>query len=590
MLVGSPNTGKSALFNQLTGLNARVANYPGTTVDISAGSATINGKNLLVVDLPGIYSLESGSKAEKVAISMLKNEFANNSDELSKRLKIDSDKINSLKKVIIFVLDANNLEHNLHLLLKTMQYGLPMLVALNRIDLAEEKGYYIDPLLLSHELGITVVPIVAITGKNIDVLKKELFKIFETSDKQDKAESKKNIEKLDLWKKVDSIAEKAIRYSPFRATTSRQKWGDILVKPWPGLLFAFLIICASFAVVVGLGMSLRQLVFLPIIREGIIPGLTLIVNATVPEGILQRILIGEYGVLVKGLEWPFALVFPYVLSFYIVLSFLEDSGYLPRLSCLITGVFQKMGLNGSAVIPLILGYGCAVPAIISTRALSSHKERLIVITMICLAVPCIAQTGALIALLAEASIKTMLLVFLISLLAIITAAVILDKLLKDRLPPVIMEVPDLLLPKANILLKKVLILVKSFMLTGVFPLFMAIAVASVLYETGVLKLVGNILSPIVTGWLMLPKEAATPLILGILRRELAILPLLEMDLNFLQIFVGAIVGLLYVPCVASVAVIAREFNVFTAIYVLLLTTGTAFFIGGLLYRIGILLI
>lgn len=592
LLMGLPNVGKSAIFNKLTGLNVRVANYPGTTVDFTAGNIAIQGEKFLVVDVPGVYTLDATTEAEEVAIEMLdgKCSFRRGGSackQCDSQKGSESVSLGKKPEAVIYVVDANSLESSLYSLLQLVERKLPVIVALNRIDLAQEKGLHIDPVVLSREIGVPVVSTIAATGYGIENLKRALAGI---ARKDEISESKSEIAQDVRWQRAERLTTRATRIAASHPTLTRQKWGDALVRPWPGLPFAVLILIATFGVIVGLGMGLRRMVFLPLIRGMLIPQIVIAVEATVPAGMMQNILIGNFGFLIKGLEWPFALILPYVISFYTALSILEDSGYLPRLGSLLDGLLRKIGVHGSAVIPLLLGYGCGIPAIMATRSLRTRKERHIVAAMICLSVPCIAQTGAFIALLAERSIVVMLLVFLLSVAALIVAGFVLDRTLKGSLPPVLLEIPELLLPKATVLAKKIWIRIVSFIIYGEVPMIAAIGVGAVLYETGVLIAVGKLLSPLVVGWLGLPEEASIPLILGILRRELAVLPLIEMDLNLLQLFVGAAVGLFYVPCVAILAILVREFNAFTAIATLFATVTIAFLVGGIFYRVGSLIV
>ncbi len=592
LLMGTPNVGKSVIFNRLTGLNVSVANYVGTTVDFTIGNTTVKDKNILMIDVPGTYTLDATNDAEKVAVEMLSGKSSFEGGRLGhcdpSAASVEVGAVLSQKpSAVICVLDANNLEPGLYLLLQILEHGLPTIVALNRTDLAEEKGQIIDALRLSHELGVTVVPTVAVTGEGMERLKRALVEVGVNEGKVVSLPVKRGNQDV-RWERVEKLVAKVTRQTGLDIPLQRQKIGDMLMLPWPGLPLTILILAATFGIVVGLGMGLRQAVLLPLFRGLIIPQIVLVVEGIIPAGIIQNILIGDYGFLVKGLEWPFALVLPYVVSFYIALSILEDSGYLPRLGCLLDGLLHKIGVHGSGIIPLLLGYGCGIPAIMSTRALSSMKERKIIAAMICLAVPCIAQTGAFISLLAVRSIPVMLAVFAVSAIALVTTGIVLDRFFKGSLQPVLMEVPELLLPKGAVLFKKIWIRVKVFIVSGEVPMIAAIGLAAVFYETGIMAGLGRLLSPLVTGWLQLPEEAAIPLVLGLLRRELTVLPLLEMDLTTVQLFVGAVVGLFYVPCVAMLAVLTREFNLLTAIKILFFTTAIAFLLGGIFSRLGAL--
>ena len=598
LLMGLPNVGKSVIFNRLTGLNVRAANYCGTTVEYAAGNMLLDGQEITLIDVPGTYSLHATNEAETVAVEMLQGGTEN------PRMAAGGGhcdacpcpaQIMDKPTAVICVVDAGNLESSLYLLLQVLEKGLPTMAVLNRSDLAKEKGYHIDMQALSQELGTPVTPTVAITGEGIEELKRTLTALISQpeANSTNSTNSTHAINSCGLseapWARVEDICQRVCRKEEPSVRSRREQWGELLTRPWPGLPASLLIISLIFLVVVGLGLGLRQYLLLPFFRTLIFPQIEWAVTQIIPGGIIQNIFIGEYGFLIKGIEWPFALVLPYVISFYIALSFLEDSGYLPRLGILLDGLLNRLGLQGPGIIPLLLGYGCAIPAILATRALNSHKERLIITIMVSLAVPCIAQTGSFIALLSARSIPVMIAIFLLSFLAMIGVALWLNRLLKGDPPETLLEIPDLLLPRGEVLLKKVWLRFKHFLTDGALPMVIGVGVAALLYETGLMTRLGELMSPLVVNWLGLPSDAAVPLILGVLRRELTVLPLLDMELSTLQLFVGATVGLFYVPCIAVIAVLVREYGMKTALGILLLTTLGAFLLGGILFRMGSLL-
>ncbi len=586
LLIGLPNVGKSVIFNRLTGLNVSVANYAGTTVELASGKLNLGSEEVTLIDVPGTYSLQSTCEAEKVAVELLKGNKGCRKMPSGAHCNGSAGKNTSaLKKpaAILCVVDAGNLENSLYLLLQVLQEKLPVIVALNRSDLAREQGHRVDPDALAKELEVPVIPTVAVTGEGLEELKTAMS----IAVKSKLTYSYKQAGEVVSWDRVGDIFRKT--WSKEDGTSKdnlRKRWSELLTRPWPGLPFAVIALTLTLGVVIGLGLGLRQFILLPFFRILIFPRIEWAVMQVTAPGLLQNIFIGEYGFLIKGIEWPFALVLPYVISFYAALSFMEDSGYMPRLGILLDGLFNRVGLQGSGVIPLLLGYGCAIPAILATRTLSSSKERLIITTMICIAVPCIAQSGAFIALLSIRSIPVMLAVFLLGWLAMITVALTLNRLIKGSSPEMVLEIPDLLLPRADILLKKIWLRIKHYIADGALPMIIGVGIAAFLYETGLMTSLGRIMRPLVVSWLGLPAEAAVPLILGILRRELAVLPLLDMDLTTLQLFVGATVGLFYVPCIAVIATLSREYGVRMALGMLLLTTISAFLLGGVITRLG----
>lgn len=586
LLMGLPNVGKSVIFNRLTGLNVHVANYVGTTVQLSSGRLRLDSRDFALVDVPGTYSLNASCEAEEVAVDILRCGTSRARSKTTGRGdgRGHDEASSDRPAAILFVVDATNLESSLYLLFQVLQYNIPVVVSLNRSDLSREKGYQIDAGRLSRELGVPVVPTVAVTGEGMGDLKTVLLQ-------QAAASSGSSIQADSpvTWDRVEEVCLRVCTRVPHHSESRRARWGMMLTRPWPGLPLCGAIIGLVLLVVVGVGMGLRQFVLLPVFRTFLFPPLENLVNQTIPAGLLQNILIGEYGFLIKGIEWPFALVLPYIISFYIAMSVLEDSGYMPRLAVLLDGLFNRVGLKGSGIIPLMLGYGCAIPAILATRALQSKKERLIVTTMVCVAVPCISQTGAFIALLSARSIVVMLAVFLLGAVAMIAVAIVLNRFMPGNPPATLMEIPDLLIPQPDVLLKKVWVRIRLFVTDGALPMIIGVAIAASLYETGLMSALGELARPLVVSWLGLPTDAAVPLVLGILRRELAVLPLMEMDLTTLQLFVGAAVALFYVPCIAVIATLAREFNIRLAVMILIVTTVGAFLVGGIILRIGQLL-
>ncbi len=553
LLMGNPNVGKSVLFSELTGITAMSANYPGTTVSYSQGLFEIDGLKISLVDVPGTYALDMGTEAEVIA-----NEFLDKGAD-----------------AIVIVLDATNLERNLYLALQVLDRGFPTVVALNLMDVARNRGIKIDIKTLGEKLGVPVVATTAVKGQGIEDLKKTLLTVLEQ-----KRVPGIRWGKQDYWKAAERIARKTQSFEQGKRTLG-DRLDEKILQPLSGSLIAIAVTLLSFAGIVGVGMGVRNFILRPIFDNFIEPVIRTIVISIVPAGVFQNILIGDYGFLIKTIEWPLTLMFPYVVSFYIVLAFLEDSGYMPRLAALLDSVFKKIGLQGTAMIPFILGYGCAIPAILATRSLNDRRERKMVSTLIALGVPCISQTGAFISLLGARSFLLVIALYLISLTAVFITGRILLRLNPEPPEPLAMELPPLLWPEMRTVSRRTWQRLKGTITDAFIPLTIVVAVTSILYETGGLHYIGNLLSPLVVKWLGLPAEASVGLIAGIVRRELAVLPLLEMNLTTAQLFVGAVVALFYLPCAAVFGVLATEFSVKEAAGVGLITIFLAFTIGGL---------
>lgn len=561
LLMGNPNVGKSVVFSKLTGVHVDSSNYTGTTVDYTVGDLNYRGRKGVLIDVPGIYSLSPISDAEKLAVGLLK-EGAD---------------------VIICVLDSTHLERNLHLAYELKKYGIPIIYSLNLSDVAERQGIHIDEKKLAEELNAPVVKTVAIKNQGlrevlddlVDLVDKKL-PVEEFTSQEVKEKSKKTA------KKVESYVEREISFI--------DKLEDWTIKPFPGVFIAILVLAISIGLVVGGGKAIRSLFLLPLVKNVISPLFTNIVSLIVPEGILRNVLVGEFGVLIIGIEWPFALIMPYVFLFYVVFSFLEDSGYLPRLGVLADGLLRKIGIQGGNIIPLMMGYGCAVPAILGTRASNTYKERIMVAALVSFAIPCASQSAAFFSLLGDRSILALILVYLMSFLVMIVVGLIMNKFVKGQTQPMILEIPNLLIPDKTAFKKKLKIKMRHFLLDAEGPMLIGIIIAAFVAETGILNSFSEVIEPLVVNWLGLPKEASLSLLLGIIRRELAVLPLLDLDLTTLQLLVGSTVALFYLPCLSVFGVLIKEFSLKIASIIGLITIVSAFVFAGLINQIGQLIL
>ncbi len=569
LLVGNPNVGKSVIFSALSNIHVMSSNFAGTTVSYTSAKINIEDKEFTLIDVPGTYSLSATSEAEEVAINFVK----------------------SGAKACICVLDATNLTRNLNLAFELLNYDIPVVFALNLVDIAERKGIKISSKLLGEELGCKVIETVAVKGTGLDELKKAVLEVMDTDtssncQKCKSGETPKTTK--EIWDKSEYISKKCTKITS-ETPKFIDKLGDMLVKPFPGVPIALLVMILSLVLIVFGGKALRAVVFTPITNIIINFFVNLISSFNLPT-LINDILIGEYGVFVIGFEWPFGLILPYVALFYVVFTFLEDCGFLPRVAVLFDNIMRKMGVQGGSLISLMMGYGCAVPAIIGTRSATTRKERLIITSMVCFAVPCVSQSGALIGLLGEKSILLLILVFLISFLVIFTVGIITGKLLQGKVDPIIIEVPNLLIPEKKAYFKKLWVRFKGFLVEAEGPMLIAVVIAAVFVEAGLLDSFASFIEPIVSGMLGLPKEASLFLLLGVIRREMAVAPLLEMNLNSLQLLVGCVVALLYIPCASVLGVIAREFNAKVAILIAISTFTTAILLGSAVNFIGSLFI
>lgn len=572
LLMGNPNVGKSVVFSALTGVHVMSSNYAGTTVSYTKANIQLEGTEYQLIDVPGTYSLNANSQAEEVAISFM----------------------NSGAKAVVCVLDATNLTRNLNLALEIKKYNIPLVYLLNLSDIAQRKGITIDVKTLEEELGAKVIETVAVKQVGFEELTLTLGELLKNQspcsacpDCKTSTEVKEEVNQKqeNLWMNSEEIVKKCVTKSQ-KSLSFIDELGDKMVKPMPGVPLAILMLILSLGIIVGGGKALRAVLFIPLINNGIVPIFKLGIGAIGLPTMLENILIGEMGIFVIGFEWIFSLLLPYVMIFYVVFTFLEDSGVLPRMSVLFDGVMRKMGVQGGSLISLVMGYGCAVPAIIGTRNATTRKERIIITSMVCFAVPCISQSVMMIALLGSYSYGLVLAMFLFSFFVVALVGFVTGKMLKGTIDPIVIEIPNLLIPEKKAYAKKLMIRLKEFLIEAEGPMLIAIVITAVFKETGLLDMAAKLFEPIVSGLLGLPKDAVIGLLLGIIRREMALAPFLDLPLSGLQLFVGGVVALLYLPCLSVIGVLAKEFNAKVAFAIGAGTFVTAITFGAVINFVG----
>jgi ferrous iron transport protein B len=559
LLMGNPNVGKSVIFTRLTGVNVIASNYPGTTVEFTRGHMKLGDEQVEIIDVPGTYDLDPVSPAEKVAVRMVQE-----------------------GDVIIDVVDATNLERNLNLTLQLLQDGKPVVVVLNLWDETRHIGIFIDVDKLREILGVPVVPTCAITGEGIKELVSEIPHAKVSSFRYDPEKR---------WEKVGEIVGQVQRIT-HRHHTFLERLEDLSIKPATGLPLALVTLFVIFQIIRFIGEGLIGFVFEPIFEKLWAP-LVMQVSGLLGSGFLHDILIGRLvegridfveslGLLTTGLFVPIAMVLPYVFSFYLVLSFLEDSGYLPRLAVLVDNVMHKFGLHGLAIIPMMLGLGCNVPGAMATRVLETRRERFIAATLMAIAVPCMAQMAMVAGLIGKYGAKGFGLVFGSLFLVWVVLGVLLNRFSKGESPEIFVEIPAYRMPYWRALLKKVWMRIRGFLREAIPFVLLGVLVTNILYSAGIIRFIGRLTSPIVTGVLGLPQDAVGALIIGFLRKDVAVGMLLPLGLNLSQLVVASVVLTMYFPCIATFAVLIRELGIKDMMKSAAIMIASALVVGGLL--------
>lgn len=561
LLMGNPNVGKSVIFSRLTGANVICSNYPGTTVDFTKGIMKIKGERTNVVDVPGTCSLEPVNKAEEVAVKMLKE-----------------------GDIIINVVDATNFERNLYLTLELLEQNIPVIVALNMWDDAKHKGITIDIKELEKILNVPIIPTVAVTGEGIKTLVSRLDEA-KSPDIKPKSEEEKWIEIGEIVKKVQTVKH--------RHHTFSERISDATIKPLTGIPIAIIVLFLVFQFIITIGNLVIEEILDPFFCNYYGPWIAGVVNSFAPSGILHDILIGQFvegeldfaqsfGLLTTGLYVPFVMVLPFVTLFYLMLGLLEDVGYLPRIAVLVDTIFHRIGLHGSAIVSVMLGLGCNVPGALSTRILETRKQRFISATLLAICVPCMAQTAMIFGILGRYGAGYIVIVFSTLILLYLLLGFIMKKLIKGECPELFMEIPPYRKPNLITLMKKTWMRVRSFLVEAVPFVILGVFIVNILYISGAIDILGNIFAPVLVGWLGLPKEAAGALIVGFLRKDVAVGMLLPLGLSPMQLVIASTMLAIYFPCIATFVVLIRELGVKDMIKSCIIMLFVALIVGGIL--------
>jgi len=556
--MGNPNIGKSVVFSRLTGAEVITSNYPGTTVDFSRGKARLLGSQVEVIDAPGTYSLQPTNRAEEVAVEVLR-----------------------WADLIINVVDATNLERNLFLTLELLESKKPMILVLNMWDEAERSGIEIDVKELETHLSVPVVATIALTGEGIKDLVSRLNEALTPRESKMLTEEEKWIEIGRITREVQKVTHKH--------PGVLNRFSEATIKPLTGTPIALIVIFATFWMVRLIGEGLIAHLFEPLFE--LYRPLAMVISAKLGSGMLHDLLIGKLingeidfvqsmGVLTTGIYVPLGMVLPYIVGFYLVLSLLEDSGYLPRLATLSDNVFHRLGMHGHAIVPLFLGLGCNVPGALATRTLETRKQRFISATLLGLAVPCTAKSAMIFGVLGSYGQSYVLLVFATLALVYVAAGLVLNKVVQGESPEIFLEIPPYRMPTVRMILNKTWMRIRWFLKEAIPFLFLGVLMVNVLYTIGFIEWIGHLFAPLMEGWLAIPKEAVAALLVGFFRKDLAVGMLLPLGLTAPQMVIATTVLSLYFPCVATFAVLLKELGVKDTIKSTTVMVVTALLIGG----------
>lgn len=628
--IGNPSVGKSVFFSRLTGVGVEVSNYPGTTVALKRGIVKARGKTIEVVDLPGIYSLGTTNEDEKV----------------TKRFLIED-----RPDIIVNVLDASRLERNLYLTLQLLELDIPMVIALNQVDLAADLGILVDADGLSELLGLPVVPTVATRGIGLDdvmlvalaeqgktqehhrvgysqLIRQALSSLdyafpnvppsVKTAALLDDAEFvdlccmppeanallssarrlRKNLEMehgisvpetvaRDLYGEAGYIVDSVVsRFEPKKSL--REKIDAILTSPNFGIAVLISALLLTFLLVFRVGGFLETWIVDEVFEPYVIQPAEAVTSDMPP--ILGNLIVYS----LRGVEAGFAIAIPYIAVFYAILSIFEDSGYLTRAAFLLDNLAHKLGLHGRAVIPLVLGFGCNVPAIMAVHALGTRREKRIASVLISL-VPCSARTVIILGLVGTfVGFWPAVSIYVLEMFIIVSLGWILGRSLPGQRSGFIMEMTPLRKPELKSTIKKTWMKSREFVYIAFPLLLIGSAFLGVVDALGLLSIFQDFVEPISVGLLGLPSFVVTALVFGILRKEMAlqILAVLAGTANFaailtpVQMYQFAVITTIYIPCVATIAVLKHELGTKDTALIVSFTTLLALGMGILIRVFG----
>lgn len=629
LLIGLPNVGKSTIFSRLSNNKATIHSYPGTAVEVKRGILNVDGEEVELIDIPGVYNLFANTETESVARRIL---------------------IEEAPDVVIQVCDAKNLKRSFMLTALLAECHIPLLLAVNMIDEAAQKGIKVKRHKLEELLGTAVVETIAAEGVGVGHLLSALGKALqpsypsrlpsvlaeavanltsltpasvpaewgkralaffslagdketarwaqETGGTHDNQAALAVIEKAergfprpldlimskvnDLW--AEALFGESVYFTPVSSTPLLNRIGDLALTPLAGSLILIALILTLYFVVGKFAAGVVVDFLMNDFFGGMIaPPLKNLVGL-IPSTFVQDIVVGEYGLFTMAVVPVFGLLLPILTVFFFSFGLIEDSGYIPRLSILLDRIFRKVGLNGKAVLPMVLGFSCVTMATISTRVLDSKRERFIAIFLLSLGIPCSAKLSIILVILAQVSFAGFLTVAgTIFTLTVITG-IILNRLMKTETTNFIMEIPPIRIPSLKNVLTKTSYRSLLFLQEAV-PLFVIAALGLFFAEKmGLLSLIETIFAPVIKGFLGLPPQFAESLILGFIRGEAGVAVLKKMVdsgvMNHAQLVVAMVVTILFIPCVTNFMLIIKEQGTPKALAIIASVTTCAILTGG----------
>lgn len=605
-LVGNPNVGKSVLFNALTGAYVTVSNYPGTSVEVSRGNTVLNGKEWQVIDTPGMYSIHTITEEERVAREILLNESPDvvvhvlDARNLERMLAMTIQLIEADLPVVLVVNimdEAERMGLKIDLAELQKRLGIPVVGAatarkrgIDQIKYAINtyvKAPISDRFTYSEPLEKDIAEVVQLMhGKYVLSRKCLALLLLQQDDEiddvcreQDQAGFEALLGKvreigyrrresfnldlsLERRKMVSDLLAGVFVAPEKRVVTLAERISTLTVRPLTGVPLLLIVLyfgLYKFVGEFGAG-TVVDLLEKQFLVEIFNPWITDLVSRIVPWEIIQELIVGEYGIITLGIRYAVGIILPIVATFFVFFSFLEDTGYFPRLALLVDRVFKYIGLTGRAVIPMVLGFGCDTMATMVTRTLETTRERIIATLLLALAIPCSAQLGVIIGLLSQ-SPGALMVWALCMLLLFLVVGFLAARVMPGDPPMFYMELPPMRMPQLGNVVTKTYTRIQWYFIE-ILPLFILASVLLWLGKvTGFFEKMINAMTPVMAS-IGLPKETAVAFIFGFFRRDYGAAGLYDLQTKGLmdarQLTVAAVTLTLFIPCVAQFLVMKNE--------------------------------
>jgi ferrous iron transport protein B len=629
-LAGNANVGKSVTFNQLTGVDQEIGNWPGKTVERAEGLLQYRGLRIRVIDLPGIYSISALSTEEQISREFIAHDHPD---------------------VVVNIVDASALERNLFFTLQLMELKSPLILAVNQMDLAAKKGISLDFQELSRQLGVPVIPLVAIQGKGIVELTDAIIAAVCSPPEPRKITYGKEVE--ERIGRIMALLPEGVGGYPPRWTAIKLLEGDrdtvwAVKKLAPDTVARVTAVRAELETIHGepgatilsgeryhaseqivsrvmtirsageTGLSMTDwidkialhpvfgylllavmlgglLVWTFIVGAWISATLTALLSYIAP---VEPLITGSIGDIIfngawTGLVAALTLIIPYVIPFFLLLALIEDSGFLTRFSLMLDRGMHKMGLHGKAIIPLVLGFGCTVPACMACRIIESPKQKLLAAFLVTL-IPCSARTIVILGVVAAfVNIWWALALYILDFILIVILGRLAFRVLPGESVGMIMEMPEYHAPNPSIVLGQTWQRTRSLIGIVLPSYIIGSIVITAAYAVGLLEPINTLLSPITVLLLGLPIMTGVVFVFGIIRKEMTILALATLFgttifstvLTSVQLIVFALVTMLYVPCISTIVVLAKEFGWKQALGITVVETVLAIGLGAIAFRV-----